>query len=101
MEFETEILNGLPAESIIRKGLKDLKNKRTSIESCLVSIAAPRLRTVGLMTDLFLSDSGELTLYRLLLEQNRDPYSQYNSLLRELVSFEHALDSRIVKMESA
>jgi hypothetical protein len=33
-------------------------------------------------------------LYRLLHQQGGDAYSRYNALLRELISFEHALDCR-------
>jgi hypothetical protein len=36
----------------------------------------------------------ERELYRLLREQGGDAYSRYNALLRELVSFESALDHR-------
>jgi len=35
-----------------------------------------------------------LQLYRLLRQQGGDAYSRYNALLRELVSFESALDHR-------
>jgi hypothetical protein len=35
----------------------------------------------------------EMTLYRLLGQHAEDPYSSYNSLVRRLVSFEHALDN--------
>ena len=36
----------------------------------------------------------ELQLYRLLRQAGGDAYSTYNALLRELVSFEQALDRR-------
>jgi hypothetical protein len=36
----------------------------------------------------------ELKLYGLLKQEGGDPYSRYNALLRELVSFENALDQR-------
>ncbi len=36
----------------------------------------------------------ELQLYRLLRQEGGDAYSRYNALLRELVSFEQALDVR-------
>ncbi len=36
----------------------------------------------------------ELHLYRLLRGQSGDAYSRYNALMRELVSFESALDHR-------
>jgi hypothetical protein len=36
----------------------------------------------------------ELQLYRLLRREEGDAYSRYNALVRELVSFEAALDRR-------
>jgi hypothetical protein len=36
----------------------------------------------------------ERQLYRLLREEGGDAYSRYNALIRELVSFEQALDRR-------
>lgn len=36
--------------------------------------------------------TAELDLYELLGQEEGDPYSRYNALLRELVSFERALD---------
>jgi hypothetical protein len=36
----------------------------------------------------------EIRLYRLLRGQGGDAYSKYNTLLRELASFESALDHR-------
>jgi len=36
----------------------------------------------------------ELQLYDLLKKEGGDPYARYNALLRELVSFENALDRR-------
>jgi hypothetical protein len=37
----------------------------------------------------------ERQLYRLLRQEGADAYSRYNSLLRELVSFENALDTTL------
>jgi hypothetical protein len=36
----------------------------------------------------------ELELYRMLRQTGGDAYSRYNALLRQLVSFERALDRR-------
>jgi hypothetical protein len=40
------------------------------------------------------SDEAELELYDLLMREGGDAYSRYNALLRELVSFENALNRR-------
>jgi hypothetical protein len=42
----------------------------------------------------------ELQLYGLLQLERGDAYSRYNALVRELVSFENALDRRRTKAES-
>ena len=44
-------------------------------------------------------DSAELELYQLLSSSgDRQSYSRYNSLVRELISFEHALDHRLSRL---
>ena len=91
-----ESINGLPGERLIREGLADIKSGRRSIAACLVAIARPRLQQSGFISPGaadFLPDA-ELQLYRLLRQEEGDAYSRYNSLVRELVSFEQALDHR-------
>lgn len=86
-------LTGLPGEELVRKGLIDLDAGEVTVESCLVSIASPRLRQRGFVAaSATLVPEAELTLYGLLGKTEPDPYGRYNSLLRRLVSFEHALD---------
>ena len=59
-------------------------------------LARPRLSHAGLLPQ----DAPvpipepELRLYNLLQEEDGDAYSRYNGLIRELVSFENALDHR-------
>jgi hypothetical protein len=43
----------------------------------------------------------ELQLYRLLRREGGDAYSRYNALLRELISFEQALDRRTSRRSNA
>jgi hypothetical protein len=86
-------LAGLPDEQLVRKGLVDLEAGEVTVKACLVSIASPRLRERGLLPmQTALVPEAELTLYGLLGKTEEDPYGRYNSLLRRLVSFEHALD---------
>ncbi len=86
-------LTGLPGEEFVRKGLEDLDSGAVTEEACLVSMASPRLRECGLLApDAGLVVEAEMTLYQLLGRRVSDPYSSYSSLLRRLVSFEHALD---------
>jgi len=89
------LLSGLPGEALVRQGLADRSADRVSIESCLVEIASPRLERAGLLDGNQAETEPERALYRLLRQSGGDAYSRYNSLLRELVSFEHALDHRL------
>jgi hypothetical protein len=91
-----DLIVGLPGERLVRQGLTDLRRDRCTIAACLVAIARPRLARAGLMGDGETQSLAEpeLQLYRLLRYQDGDAYSRYNSLLRELVSFEMALDRR-------
>lgn len=85
----------LPGEAVIKEGLADLKANRLTIASCLVEIARSRFTRAGLLPDsVRQSQEPELQLYRLLCKEGRDAYSRYNALLRELVSFEQALEMR-------
>jgi hypothetical protein len=91
-------LRDLPGRSLVEQGLLDTRSGRTSIESLLVAICAPRLATLGL--DPYGSGGAvpepELALYALLGKNgDEDPYSRYNALLRELSSFVHALEHRV------
>ena len=91
-----DLISGLPGEKLVRQGLADFNSGLCTIPACLVRIARPRLSRAGLMPQ---SGPGELSepelqLYALLKLEGGDPYSRYNALLRELVSFENALDQR-------
>ena len=89
---------GLPGAALIEHGIADGKKGTTSVEALLVAIAAPRLRRLGIDVPPSLCHvrDGELQLYREICRQRiPDPYSHYNALLRQLVSFEHALERRL------
>jgi len=89
-------IDGLPGEDLIREGLADLESGRRTIPACLVEIARSRLTRSGVVpagASSSLPDP-ELRLYRMLRQQGDDAYSRYNALLRELISFEQALESR-------
>ncbi len=90
------LLADLPGENLILKGLADLAEDRHTIETCLVRIAANRLCSAGIPfprnTD---PENAELDLYALLASFGDDAHSKYNALIRELISFEQALDHRI------
>lgn len=82
---------------MIVKGLDDIARGHRSIEAHLVAVAATKLRQLGLDVPPDLPPESELLLYRKLREDGvPDAYSQYNALLRELVSFGRALEARAV-----
>ena len=91
-----DLLTGLPGEKLVREGLADAQAGRCTIPACLVAIGRPRLQCAGLLRPGLptLQPDAELQLYRLLRQSGGDAYSRYNALLRELVSFEQALDRR-------
>ena len=94
-----DLLGGLPGEQWVRRGLIDCESGQCTIPACLVSIARPRLCRAGLMPR---SVPGrfcepEFQLYALIEMEGGDAYSRYNALLRELVSFENALDRRTLQ----
>ena len=86
----------LPGEMLIRQGLVDFQSGRRTIPACLVCMSQSRLRRAGLLPE----SAGvpfaepERQLYALLRQEGGDAYSRYNALVRELVSFEQALDRR-------
>jgi hypothetical protein len=86
----------LPGEQLVRQGLADFASGRCSVPACLVRIARPRLSRAGLMPPGVPDQHSEpeLQLYDLLQQEAGDAYSRYNALLRELLSFENALDRR-------
>jgi len=98
-----DLISGLPGEKLVRQGLADFQAELCTIPACLVRIARPRLSRAGLMPQSVPGQFSEpeLQLYGLLKLENGDAYSRYNALLRELVSFENALDRRISKIKAA
>ncbi len=86
---------GLPNGERIEVGLADLRAGDMTVDALLVAIGAPRLRSLGFAVD---TPSGwpwppEHELYRALAETHGDDaHSQYNALIRQLVSFEHAVE---------
>jgi hypothetical protein len=59
-----------PGEDLIRQGIQDLEVGRESIEALLVSIGAPRLRSVGLTIPADTFPTPEHRLYRKLASQD-------------------------------
>ncbi len=80
----------LPGADLVESGLAALTAGEVTIESLLVSIAAPALRDVGLIVDHPIADA-ELQLYALLSARDgAAAHSHYNALLRRVTSFRRA-----------
>jgi hypothetical protein len=80
----------LPGADLVERGIEDLDAGRESAEALLVSIGAPRLRSVGVGVAAPIA-SPEHKLYLLLArERGNGAHSAYNALIRRLVSFERA-----------
>lgn len=80
----------LPGWEIVDQGLRDLRSGKWSVESLLVSIGHPKLKSLGFDVPNPIPDA-ETQLYLLLSESYGDAaHSRYNALVRRLVSFERA-----------
>lgn len=93
----TMILDDLPANDLIRKGLEDLSDGRHTIASLLVKIASPKLGRCGIVVATTEEEAlkADHELYELLGDEHgREAHARYNALLRELVSFERSLEAR-------
>jgi len=86
-------ISSLPGADLIAAGLEDAAAGRETVGSLLVAIGAPRLRRAGLEVPVLPLSDPELRLYELLaLEDSDSAHSRYNALIRQLVSFERALE---------
>jgi hypothetical protein len=96
-QIPTDLFEDLPGAERVLAGLRDFHAGRHSIPACLVRMARPRLIKAGMMTAALPHDDGaELDLYQLVSStEGPRAFSRYNALVRELVSFEHALDHRM------
>jgi hypothetical protein len=84
------VLGTLPGANLVQRGIADLAAGHESAEALLVSIGAPRLRSVGISLSSPIP-SPEHKLYALLAREKGDAaHSAYNALIRRLVSFERA-----------
>ena|SRR3974390_3030763 len=85
---------GLPGEEMVRAGIDDLINNRETDFALLVLIAAPRLRALGIeIPDRHWRRPYEHALYERVEQRlGTGAHSFYNSLVRRIVSYAHALE---------
>lgn len=96
-------LMAFPGGELVARGLSDARAGHDSIAALVVSLAATRLRMVGLDLPNTLGveggegvEDGELELYARLGELD-DPYGRYNALRRELTSFLDAYEAHVAR----
>lgn len=84
----------LPGEELVEQGLADLAAGQLTDLSLLVLIAAPRLKRLGIqIPDRTCTRPYEHELYARLNERlGTAAHSHYNSLIRRIVSYAHALE---------
>jgi len=82
----------LPGGDLVAKGLADLGRSNVTVEALLVSIAAPRLRELGVLIAAPLPNPEHRLYERLAREDPDSAHSRYNALLRRLTSLESALE---------
>lgn len=83
-------MQALPGADLVSRGIEDLCQERESIEALLVSIGAPRLRTLGVEVTSPIPSPEHKLYARLADESGNGAHSAYNALIRRLVSFERA-----------
>ena len=92
------LFDGLPGADLVQEGLADLHSNKESIAALLVMIGSPRLKRAHV--DVPVSEQAALDadrrLYRVLeVSHGNAAHSQFNALVRQLVSFERALEQRV------
>ena len=94
--IQTSDYDGLPGADTIRTGLADFAAGHESVGSLLIQIGAPRLTWLGITLPAKPDMDADRRLYRLLSAHHGNAaHSQFNSLIRQLVSFERALETRL------
>ena len=91
----------LPGEDLVTQGLTDLAKGVLSEGALLVLVAGPRLRSLGIQVPEWkISEPYEHALYSLIEEQlGAGAHSYYNSLIRRIVSYAHALEREQSRLE--
>jgi hypothetical protein len=84
----------LPGQELVEQGIADLAHDRETDFSLLVLIAAPRLKRLGIqILERPFPRPYEHRLYARLEDRlGGGAHSYYNSLIRRIVSYAHALE---------
>jgi hypothetical protein len=91
---------GLPGAEIIDAGLDALAAGEETLESLLLSLAAPRLRREGVPLPRVTFDNADTRLYRLLERTSGDlAHARYLAYLRQATSFADACHTALVRRD--
>ena len=96
-------IDDLPAATRLRQGVEDLRAERETVAAYLVKIGSPKLKRCGMDLPILAEAAlaADHQLYELLSAlHGRDAHRRYNALLRELVSFERALEHRFRRAQA-
>lgn len=83
---------GLPGHELVSAGLRDLAAGRETEASLLVTMAAPRLRALGIDVPAVAAGNPSHLLYRNLAAHGENAHSRYNALVRRMASFARAAE---------
>ena len=86
----------LPGADLVQQGLTDLKEGRTTEAALLLLVAGPSLRSLGIdIPERACARPHHHLLYEKIEERlGEEAHSYYNSLIRRIVSYAHALERR-------
>jgi F0F1-type ATP synthase epsilon subunit len=87
----TDAWEQLPGYELVSGGLADLAAGRESEASLVVTMAAPRLRSLGIAVPAA-AEGASHRLYELLSERDDGAHSRYNALVGRMVSFARAAE---------
>jgi hypothetical protein len=83
----------MPGGDLVATGLEDLEGGRETVPALLVSMAAARLRGVGIDVPAIAVERPSHRLYELVARsQPGSAHSHYNALVRRIVSFARAAE---------
>ena len=92
MHVVTEIPADFPGNDLVRDGIADLQQGRVTESAMVVSMAAPRLRRLGIDVSATSERVPSHRLYDLLSEAGPGAHSRYNALVARMVSFASAAE---------
>ncbi len=80
----------VPGCDLVAQGLRDLADQVVSDEALLVSMAAPRLRLLGIRVPRVCDDPEQALQHRLSERYGDAAHGRYNALVRRMVAFQRS-----------